>query len=118
VVRRGDRLVYCAGALAQLYEEMGGSVKYFGKPYAPVFEIALQRARERGRGRKPLIVGDGIETDIMGANTMGWDALFVAGGVHGVELGRLPGDEGAKRLALLFEEHAVTARYSIPNLRW
>jgi len=79
-VKRGDSIVYCAGAIAGLYEEMGGAAVYFGKPYAPVFEHALARARTFGAARRVLAAGDGLATDIRGANAMGWDALFVPKG--------------------------------------
>ena len=88
VVERGDRLIYCAGALARAYEEMGGTVIYYGKPHPPVFHAAVAAARERGKGERPLVVGDNLETDILGANRVGMDALFIAGGVHGAELAR------------------------------
>jgi HAD superfamily hydrolase (TIGR01459 family) len=87
-VQRGDRLVYCAGALARAYEEMGGTVTYYGKPHPPVFHAGVAAARERGAGERPLVVGDNLQTDILGANRVNMDALFIAGGVHGAELAR------------------------------
>jgi len=57
---------------------MGGEAIYYGKPYEAVFERALRRAREHGPARRPLVIGDGIGTDILGAQKMGWDALFIA----------------------------------------
>lgn len=88
VVRWGDRLIYCAGALAQRYERLGGDVIYGGKPYAPIYNLAFRRLDEAaGRTidrRRVLAIGDGVGTDIAGANRIGVDALFIAGegGVH------------------------------------
>ncbi len=113
VVQRGDRLIYCAGAIAKLYESMGGEAIYYGKPYKPVFEMALARAREKGPARRPFVVGDGIGTDILGANKMGWDALFIAGGIHGAELKERPGS-----VADFLSKEGVTVRAMMPDLRW
>jgi HAD superfamily hydrolase (TIGR01459 family) len=114
VVQRGDKLLYCAGALAALYETMGGPVTMAGKPYAPVYEQALGEAsRLAGRPvarERVLCVGDGLPTDIKGANNQGLDALFVLGGIHGAELG---GDANA-----LLAREGLTAAYSLPELAW
>ena len=89
VVRRGETLFYCAGALADLYRELGGSVVVAGKPNAPIYGRALQemtelRGAEPGPGRI-LVIGDGLETDMEGAAARGYDALFVTGGIHADE---------------------------------
>lgn len=88
VVQRGERLIYCAGAIARLYEAMQGTVIYYGKPHPPVFHAAVAAARQKGAGERPLVIGDNLETDIAGANKVGLDALFIAGGVHGAELAK------------------------------
>jgi HAD superfamily hydrolase (TIGR01459 family) len=113
VVQRGDRLIYCAGAIAKLYETMGGTAIYYGKPHKPVFEIALSRARQKGPSRSPIVIGDGIGTDILGANKMGWDALFIAGGIHAAELRERPG-----AIAGLLSKEAAGVRAMMPELRW
>ena len=118
VVRRGETIVYCAGAIARAYEEMGGDVKYFGKPHPPVFELARARAQALGPSNKLLVIGDGLETDIKGANAMGWDALFVLGGVHGVEIGDLSSQPAKQQLSALFQTTGATAKWSIAELRW
>ena len=86
VIHRGDTLIYCAGALARRYEELGGRVIYAGKPHPPIYDSALALA-ERVRGapvdkRRVLAIGDGMRTDILGATRAGLDALFVTGGIH------------------------------------
>ena len=91
VVERGPRLVYCAGALADLYAAMGGEVLYAGKPYRPIYEMALEKA-EAAAGRKialkrVLALGDSVRTDLKGARTLGVDFLFVTAGIHAEELG-------------------------------
>jgi len=91
VVERGDRLVYCAGALADLYATMGGEVLYAGKPYKPIYELALKRAAEAFGREMPLervlAVGDSLRTDLKGARAAGIDFLFVTAGIHAEELG-------------------------------
>ncbi len=85
-VERGSQLVYCAGALAERYEQLGGAVTYAGKPYPAIYELCLARAAElRGapvRKRRVLAIGDGLATDMRGAADFGLDALFVRSGVH------------------------------------
>jgi HAD superfamily hydrolase (TIGR01459 family) len=91
VVERGPRLVYCAGAIADLYATMGGEVLYAGKPYRPIYDMALAKV-EAAAGRKialdkVLAVGDSVRTDLKGARTLGVDFLFVTAGIHAEELG-------------------------------
>ena len=113
IVQRGDKFIYCAGAIARSYESMGGEVVYYGKPYPPVFERALAVARTCGAASRPLVIGDGVETDILGAQRMGLDALFIGGGIHGPELRAHP-----EALRTLFEKSGVTARAAMPALVW
>ena len=70
----------CAGALADEYEAMGGAVTWYGKPYAPIYEHALRLAGNPAVG-EVLAVGDGLQTDILGAARMGFDAIYVTGGI-------------------------------------
>ncbi|MDF1606785.1 TIGR01459 family HAD-type hydrolase [Hoeflea sp. YIM 152468] len=87
-VERGDRLVPCAGALADLYSELGGATRIAGKPHAPIYREAMSRARAiRGEVSldRTLAIGDGVHTDIRGALDNGVEALFIARGVHARE---------------------------------
>jgi len=89
VVERGDKLVYCAGAIADLYAAAGGNVTYAGKPYRPIYEQALAIA-EAARGRpverhRVLAIGDSVRTDLAGAHAFGIDCLFVTRGIHSEE---------------------------------
>jgi len=86
VVERGDRLIYCAGAIAELYRELGGEVIFYGKPHRPIYERAVALAAER-RGQAVLLnrvlaIGDSVRTDLAGAHGFGIDCLFVTRGIH------------------------------------
>ena len=91
VVERGDRLVYCAGAIADLYGHMGGEVLYAGKPYAPIYDAAVAKAVAQSKRdiprRRVLAIGDSVRTDLKGAQAYGIDCLFVTAGIHAEELG-------------------------------
>jgi len=113
VVQRGDKLIYCAGAIARLYESLGGDVVYYGKPYPPVFEKSLEKLRKTAEFHRPLVIGDGIETDIAGANRVGVDALFIAGGIHAAEL-----REGPQALAQILAKSGATVMGIMPALKW
>ncbi|WP_339765923.1 TIGR01459 family HAD-type hydrolase [uncultured Hoeflea sp.] len=85
LVERGDRLVPCAGALADLYVQLGGETRIAGKPHAPIYREAMARAGAiRGDADKAraLAIGDGVQTDIRGALDNGIDAVFIARGIH------------------------------------
>ena len=103
VVERGDKLVYCAGAVADLYGELGGEVLYAGKPHPPIYDRSVSRRIAALRGSEPprarvLAIGDSVRTDLTGATSMGIDCLFVTAGIHAEELGtRAPGSRGARR---------------------
>src|SRR5262249_17845327 len=90
-VREEDgRLVYCGGAIADLYEALGGQVSMAGKPYRPIYDLALRAAEEAaGHGLdhgRILAIGDSIRTDATGAANADLDFLFVTGSVHAEEL--------------------------------
>lgn len=91
VVERGDTLLYCAGAIADLYVKMGGEVLYAGKPYAPIYDLALQLAQDaRGKPvdrKRVLAIGDSVRTDFAGAAAYGIDCMFVTAGIHAAEFG-------------------------------
>ena len=86
LVERGDQLVYCAGALASLYEKEGAPVVYAGKPHAPIYLLALETISALAGRTVPrsevLAIGDGVNTDIAGAASLGIDSVFVASGLH------------------------------------
>ena len=121
VVQRGDRMIPCGGALARLYTELGGRAVMAGKPHPPIYERCLAVA-ESLTGRpvdraRVLAIGDGVATDIAGANAQTLDVLFIGGGIHGSAAvthdGRL--DVGATLATLAAS--GVTARYAMAALR-
>lgn len=89
VVERGDRLIYCAGAIAELYRELGGEVIFYGKPHRPIYERAMALAGERQGNqidrKKVLAIGDSVRTDLTGAREFSIDCLFVTRGIHAEE---------------------------------
>jgi HAD superfamily hydrolase (TIGR01459 family) len=89
VVEKGDRLIYCAGAIAELYRELGGEVLFYGKPHRPIYERAMALAGERQGHqidrKKVLAIGDSVRTDLTGAREFGIDCLFVTRGIHAEE---------------------------------
>ncbi len=120
VVERGDRLFYCAGAIADLYRELGGEVLYAGKPHAPIYREALRQIAEK-RGAEPslsrvLAIGDSIRTDLTGAARMGIDSLFVTAGIHAEELGREEPDLAA--LNAMFDDAGVAPKAVMQRLKW
>ena len=116
VVDLGDRRIYCAGALAQLYEELGGRAMYFGKPHAPIYERA-RRLMRLGPDSRVLAVGDGINTDIAGARQQGVDSLFVTGGLAAEAMGPDVENPDPDLLAEWLSTRMQSLRYSIGRLR-
>lgn len=120
VVRRGDKLIWCSGALAQLYEEMGGKVVMAGKPFAAIYELARRRAAEaigHPDGRI-LAIGDGLPTDVKGANDQGLDCLFIADGIHAEGLVDGDGRLDAGAVEAMLAEAGRHAAYAMDGLRW
>lgn len=122
VVQRGDRLIYCGGALADLYKELGGEVLMAGKPYAPIYEQSLAEAeRLLGRAvdrRRVLCIGDGVHTDVQGAEEQGLDCLFVAKGIHGDAAMGPDGRLSAAGVDALLAAEGVKAGYAMADLVW
>jgi HAD superfamily hydrolase (TIGR01459 family) len=117
-VERAGRIVYCAGALAQAYEQIGGSVAYAGKPYLPVYQLAFEQI-EKLRGApvertRVLAIGDGVGTDIAGAAAAQIDSVYVASGVHAGPGGRI--DEAA--LAQIFAGVEAVPIAAMNGLAW
>ncbi|MDX2236925.1 MAG: TIGR01459 family HAD-type hydrolase [Hyphomonadaceae bacterium] len=121
VVERGDRLIYCAGAIADLYAELGGRVLYAGKPHRPIYETALGKAvAKRGASAalsRVLAIGDSVRTDFSGAKAFGVDCLFVTGGIHAEELGSRD-DPDPDALALIFAASGGAPRAVMTRLVW
>jgi HAD superfamily hydrolase (TIGR01459 family) len=107
----GGKIVYCAGAVAREYEKIGGKVLYYGKPHAPIYEMALAACRSK---KRVLAIGDALETDIEGAARAGLDALFVAGGLHALEVG----ETNQTSLSEFFAGKVTTVVAGIDMLAW
>jgi HAD superfamily hydrolase (TIGR01459 family) len=121
VVERGDKLVYCAGAVADLYAASGGEVIFAGKPYRPIYEQALAAAAN-ARGAdvvhgRVLAIGDSVRTDLKGAAAFGIDCLFVTAGIHAQELGGRH-DPSASALADIFGAAGLFPKAVTPRLEW
>jgi len=121
VVQRGDKLIYCGGALAQLYEALDGQVLMAGKPHAMIYDLALaEAAKLKGAPidrARVLCIGDGPRTDLRGANAQGLDALFIAAGIHGQEI-LAKGHLDVAMMDHVFETEGVTATWAMPELVW
>ena len=121
VVDRGEAREWCAGAVAQLYEAMGGTSLYFGKPHPPIYDLA--RTRLAALGRLPpddriVCIGDGPATDIQGAVGEGLDSILVTGGLAARETGTPAGGQPeAAALAGFAESQGLTPTYAIGYLR-
>ena len=116
VVQRGDKLIYCGGALADLYQALGGGVTLAGKPHSPIYDAALgeiaallKRPADRAR---ILAIGDGAPTDVAGANAQGLDCLFIASGIHAAQAFDPQG------VAAVLAHEGVQARYAMAGLEW
>ena len=117
-VQRGSKIIPCAGAVAEAYEALGGRVVYAGKPYLPVYDMALKAlsiklGRKVGRS-EVLAIGDGIKTDILGAANAGITSVYIASGVHLSKDGVLD----ATTLEILFPVDAPQPAAAMAKLAW
>ncbi len=119
VVERGDRLIYCAGAIADLYATLGAEVIFAGKPYLPIYQRALAKA-EAARGAKAplqrvLAIGDSVRTDLKGAAALGIDFLFMTSGIHAAEVG---GSSDPRMLGTFFAQAGMMPKAVMHRLVW
>jgi HAD superfamily hydrolase (TIGR01459 family) len=119
VVERGDRMIWCAGALARAYGLLGGRTLVAGKPHAPIYEAAMKEAGLLAG--KPVdksrivAVGDGLLTDVKGAVNNGFDLLYISSGIHAKEYG-VHGKPDNDRLAAWLKDHGVVPVAVMPWL--
>lgn len=122
VVQRGDKIIMCAGSLADLYVSLGGEVIMAGKPYAPIYELcyaALETLTGKPHDkRRILAIGDGLPTDVLGANGQGLDLVFIAAGIHAIEATDDAGTLDPLLLKKLLDAQAAEAKYVAEALRW
>ena len=108
IVHRGLKKEYCAGTLAAIFEEQGGEVIYFGKPYPEIYKLCTKK------DEKVLVIGDNIRTDIKGANNMNFDSLFITNGIHKNEFLNLNPNEYDK----ILEKYGANANFYQEQLIW
>ena len=108
VVDRGKKKEYCAGAVAKVFEDLGGKVIYYGKPYPGIYNFCIKK------NEKILVIGDNLNTDIMGANKMKLDSLFITGGVHKDEFK----SENKLKLINIIKKYKVKINYYQKQLTW
>ena len=93
IVERGHKMIYCAGAIAELYRELGGDVTFYGKPHLPAYQRAFELAAARRGAAVPrermLAIGDSVRTDLAGANNSGIACVFVTRGIHSADFASL-----------------------------
>ena len=107
-VHRGGKKEYCAGALAEIFKQMGGKVIYFGKPYPEIYEFCIKK------NETVLVVGDNIRTDITGANKMNFDSLFITGGIHKSEFSNY----NNKNYDKILDKYQAKTNYYQEKLIW
>ncbi len=107
IVHRGKKEELCAGSVAKLYEEIGGKVIYFGKPYKEVYKMCFKD------NEKVIAIGDNLRTDIKGANNMKIDNVFILNGVHRSEF-----ENEEKLISLLKKKYNVRVNYFQKELNW
>ena len=116
LVERGEEIIYCAGALAADYEVRGGRVTYAGKPHAPIYERTMREvARIRGRPvpkESTLCIGDGLETDLLGAHRAGFRSVFIASPIF------VPEGLDEAVLEKLFADRRFTPQAAMTALAW
>jgi HAD superfamily hydrolase (TIGR01459 family) len=122
VVERGHKLIPCAGAIAAIYEEMGGEVIHAGKPHRPIYEATAAKAEEL-LGRKldksrTLAIGDAIRTDVVGAAGFGVDCVFLSAGIHAEELHGAEGGLDVGKLAAFLPAQIHKPMAVMRELRW
>lgn len=120
MVQHGDKIIPCGGALADIYEELGGKVIMAGKPFSPIYDMTRAKcAKVLGylpQNSKILCIGDGLKTDILGANLQNMDCLFVADGIHAQDMKDENGLSAFKTAAFL-EKAGLSAKYAIEFLQ-
>ena len=106
IVHRGNKTEYCAGSIAQLFEKLGGIAVYFGKPHKEIYQMCFNS------NEKVLAIGDNLRTDIMGANNLNLDSIFISSGVHRNEF------KDEDELKKLLERYKVNSNYFQSELIW
>jgi HAD superfamily hydrolase (TIGR01459 family) len=120
VVDYGETRVFCAGALAELYTQMGGESFYFGKPHPPIYDLARRIAAQTGlkvAEERTIAIGDGIRTDVQGGIAEGMDTLFITGGLAAADCGEDVENPDPARLQDFITREDRTPTFAIGRLR-
>lgn len=119
IVDLGERRLYCAGAIAALYTEMGGESLYFGKPHPPIYQLARKTLMSSApiNENRILCIGDGINTDIQGGLGEGFDTLFITGGIAADEFGPDVNAPDSTLLESFFNAKQLSPTAVLPFLR-
>jgi HAD superfamily hydrolase (TIGR01459 family) len=122
VVEVVDRLLWCAGALAREYDKLGGETQIVGKPYAPIYDVAIARG-EKLLGRKVdksriIGIGDGLPTDVLGAHNNEVDCLFITNGIHAIDYNNAESEVDDTKLQAFLKEQNANPTYWIKELVW
>lgn len=117
-VMRGEKSIFCAGSIAALYEEMGGAVILYGKPYPETYRRTIQKLGLDGP-EKILALGDSMRTDIKGARGAGIDCVLIGGGIHAEEWGLVPGQApSADQIEAVSELHGFSPTFVTAHMVW
>ena len=116
-VIRGNNFMICAGALADYYEEIGGPVEYYGKPYPEIYNYCFQNLDKFDR-KKILVIGDSLENDIKGANNQKCDSLLIVNGIHREVVEAETMDVNSKRLKNLMKLNDASPTFISLKLNW
>ena len=108
VVHRGSIKEYCAGSVAKVFKDLGGKVVYFGKPFPDIYNFCIKK------NERVLAIGDNLNTDILGANNLKLDSLFIIEGIHKEEFYNINDD----RHEMILKEYNVKINYYQTKLKW
>jgi HAD superfamily hydrolase (TIGR01459 family) len=115
-VDRGGKIIYCGGAVAALYAELGGAVTYAGKPYAPIYDAACALIDKTAGETVPradiLAIGDGVLTDIPGGIAGGFRTVYISSAIH------LDAPLTSKAVTRLFPDPAARPTVAMSVLRY
>ncbi len=108
IVHRGQKQEYCAGTIAEIFKQLGGTVIYFGKPYPEIYNFCIKK------NETILVIGDNIRTDIKGANNMNFKSLFITNGIHKKDFLNLP----IKDYDKVLDKYRAKTNYYLEKLIW
>ena len=118
-VRVGDQLIWCGGAIAAVYEELGGKVTYPGKPHTAIYDHARKRLADMGvvcDAEEILCIGDNPDTDMVGALSHDMAALYIGSGIH--QNSNCSEEEFRVSAIASLDEVGIAPDFALSALRW